>query len=64
MDFACSILESRIGEPEESSAGGHNLAELKFGQDGDRQLVESILNFSRMLLQIVATAAFMQAARI
>src|ERR1700761_9531555 len=44
MDCACSILGSRVGEPEEISAGAHNLAELGFGQDGDRQLVEFILN--------------------
>ena len=50
MDFTCNILESRIGEPK-NSTDGHNLAELGFGNDGDRLLVESILKFSRMLLQ-------------
>lgn len=50
MDFACSILESKIGEPDNSS-DGQNLAALGFEHDGDRQLVESILKFSRMLLQ-------------
>jgi E3 ubiquitin-protein ligase HUWE1 len=48
MDFACSILESRTGE---NPTDGHNLAELGFEDDGDRQLVEAILKFSRMLLQ-------------
>ena len=50
MDFASNILESRIGEIE-SSNDIHNLAELGFGSDGDRQLIESILGFSRTLLQ-------------
>ena len=50
MDFACSILESRIGETD-NPTDGHNLSGLGFGNDGDRELVESILKFSRMLLQ-------------
>jgi E3 ubiquitin-protein ligase HUWE1 len=50
MCFARSILESRIGEPH-NPIDGQNLAELGFEEDGDRQLVESILKFSRMLLQ-------------
>ena len=50
MHFACTILEPRAGEPE-ALPGGHNLAKLGFKNDGDRQLVESILRFSRMLLQ-------------
>ena len=37
-------------EPGESS-DTPNLAELGYGSDGDRELVESILAFSRMLLQ-------------
>jgi E3 ubiquitin-protein ligase HUWE1 len=50
VDFACSILESTIGEPADTT-DGQDLSELGFEYDGDRQLVESILNFSRMLLQ-------------
>lgn len=49
MDFACTLLESKLGE--ETSTETHNLEELGYGKDGDRQLVESILDFSRMLLQ-------------
>ena len=50
MDFTCNMLNSRVGEPE-SSSGTPNLAELGFRNDGDRQLIESILSFSKVLLQ-------------
>jgi E3 ubiquitin-protein ligase HUWE1 len=51
VDFAYTLLESGIGEPEDGPHDSHNLQELGYEKDGDRQLVESILNFSRMLLQ-------------
>lgn len=45
------ILESSTEEPGIDSAQTLDLDALGYGKDGDRQLVESILNFSRMLLQ-------------
>jgi len=43
------VLASNIEESQESS--DENLRKLGYEKDGDRQLVESILNFSRILLQ-------------
>ncbi|KAE9376104.1 hypothetical protein N431DRAFT_333518 [Stipitochalara longipes BDJ] len=51
VDFACTLLESGVGESSEQSKNGHSLEQLGFSQEGDRELVESILDFSRMLLQ-------------
>ncbi|KAG0646144.1 HECT-type E3 ubiquitin transferase [Hyphodiscus hymeniophilus] len=52
MDFACICLESKIGEHEaQTSIADQNLGHLGYEDDGDRQLVEAILRFSRMLLQ-------------
>ncbi len=49
-DIACTLLESGP-EGSEKTSQDENLRELGFGQDGDRLLVESILNFSKMLIQ-------------
>lgn len=49
-DLICTVLQSKLGESGKV-AQDDNLAELGYGPDGDRQLVESILNFSQMLLQ-------------
>ena len=49
-NFACTTLQSRIGD-HEASNDGPKPAELGYEDDGDRRLVESILRFSRMLLQ-------------
>ncbi|PMD45728.1 hypothetical protein L207DRAFT_578634 [Hyaloscypha variabilis F] len=51
VDFSCTLLESGVGESSEHSQNGHSLEQLGFSQEGDRELIESILDFSRMLLQ-------------
>jgi E3 ubiquitin-protein ligase HUWE1 len=51
VDFGCIILEPTISEPTQTSTNGYNIENLGYSQDGDRQLIEAILNFSRMLLQ-------------
>lgn len=51
MDFGCKMLESTTDGGSADATNAHNLAELGFNEEGDRQLVESILGFSRMLLQ-------------
>ena len=50
-DFGCDILKSGIDEKEVASPTGHDLDALGYSAEGDRELVESILNFSKMLLQ-------------
>ncbi|KAH6682847.1 hypothetical protein B0J14DRAFT_647073 [Halenospora varia] len=50
-DFGCQILGTTNGEPGQDTDENHDLQKLGFGREGDRELVESILNFSRMLLQ-------------
>jgi len=51
-DFTCQILASNSAELGGSQEGhAEDLEKLGYGKDGDRQLVESILNFSRILLQ-------------
>lgn len=50
VDFECKLLDPTPAEAT-SSSNGHDLLGLGYGHDGDRQLVESILDFSRMLLQ-------------
>lgn len=50
-DFGCEILKSGIDEKEVVSPTGHDLEALGYSAEGDRELVESILNFSKMLLQ-------------
>ncbi|KAL2073000.1 hypothetical protein VTL71DRAFT_10324 [Oculimacula yallundae] len=50
-DFASEILKSGIGETEVAAPTGHDLEALGFSAEGDRELVESILQFSKMLLQ-------------
>jgi E3 ubiquitin-protein ligase HUWE1 len=50
VEFGREMLESMVG----ATAGDtevHNLEELGYGKDGDRQLIEAVLNFSRMLLE-------------
>jgi E3 ubiquitin-protein ligase HUWE1 len=49
VEFGRRILASNNGEAGDDSKENPDL--LGFAEDGDRQLVESILNFSRMLLQ-------------
>lgn len=48
VEFGCVVLLSIATQP---SINGHNAESPEYPQDGDRLLVESILNFSRMLLQ-------------
>ncbi|CAG8983041.1 hypothetical protein HYALB_00006069 [Hymenoscyphus albidus] len=50
-EFRRQILESSNGEAGTDSRETIDLDALGYGKDGDRQLVESFLNFSRMLLQ-------------
>ncbi|CZT43952.1 related to TOM1 protein [Rhynchosporium secalis] len=50
-DFGCEILQSGISETEVTAPTGHDLKGLGFSTEGDRELVESILQFSKMLLQ-------------
>ncbi|KAK0100661.1 hypothetical protein ONS95_007113 [Cadophora gregata] len=50
-NFGCEILKSGIDEKEVASPTGHDLEALGYSAEGDRELVESILNFSKMLLQ-------------
>ncbi|TVY36649.1 E3 ubiquitin-protein ligase [Lachnellula subtilissima] len=49
MDFTCQILATNTDGSEESN--DEDLRNLGYGKDGDRQLVESILAFSQILLQ-------------
>jgi E3 ubiquitin-protein ligase HUWE1 len=49
VDFGRQILASSNGEAGDDSKDNPDL--LGFAEDGDRQLIESILDFSRMLLQ-------------
>ncbi|KUJ13456.1 uncharacterized protein LY89DRAFT_754201 [Mollisia scopiformis] len=51
VDFACTLLLSKAGESDEQQQNGHNLESLGFSQEGDRELVESILSFTVVLLQ-------------
>jgi len=45
------MLENTTGVSEEDAAIHKDLPALGFGPDGDRQLVEAVLNFSRVLLE-------------
>lgn len=51
VDFACTLLLSKAGESDEQSQHGHNLESLGYSQEGDRELVESLLGFTVILLQ-------------
>lgn len=51
LDFACTLLIAGTGETEPAPKDDQNLVELGFSSEGDRELIESILEFSRMLLQ-------------
>ncbi|RDL40186.1 Hect, E3 ligase [Venustampulla echinocandica] len=51
LDFSCQILESANEEQGDEPHEDYDLEKLGFDKEGDRQLIESILNFSRMLLQ-------------
>lgn len=49
-EFSCELLETNLGGST-GSTHTYNIADLGYGVDGDRMLLESILGFSRMLLQ-------------
>ncbi|KAG9234891.1 hypothetical protein BJ875DRAFT_483741 [Amylocarpus encephaloides] len=51
VDFGRQILASTNGEPGDDSKEHPELDNLGYTADGDRQLVEAILDFSRTLLQ-------------
>jgi E3 ubiquitin-protein ligase HUWE1 len=51
VDFGCVLLETASTDTTQPSSNGHSLESLGYSQDGDRQLIESILDFSRTLLQ-------------
>jgi len=43
-NFTCELLKKEL-------QGSHSLLDLGYSEDGDRQLIESILGFSRLLLE-------------
>lgn len=53
LDFDCTLLQGNIErlEASDEAAEKRNLQELGYSSDGDRELIESILGFTRMLLQ-------------
>ncbi|CAL3973447.1 unnamed protein product [Diplocarpon coronariae] len=51
VDFGCTLLVAGIDEAATIQATGHDLADLGFSNEGDRELVESILKFSKLLLR-------------
>ncbi|ESZ95736.1 hypothetical protein SBOR_3890 [Sclerotinia borealis F-4128] len=50
VGFGCEMLESNVGATTDDTKS-HDLVELGYGEDGDRQLIEAILKFSKMLLE-------------
>ncbi|KAL5323806.1 hypothetical protein ACEPPN_008348 [Leptodophora sp. 'Broadleaf-Isolate-01'] len=50
-DFTCNVLQSGLGQKDEAPPTRQDLEGLGFSVDGDRELVESLLNFSKLLLQ-------------
>ncbi|KAJ8059764.1 hypothetical protein OCU04_011398 [Sclerotinia nivalis] len=50
VDFGREMLESNVGAATDD-VKTHDLSELGYGEDGDRQLIEAILKFSKMLLE-------------
>lgn len=50
MDFGREILESNV-EATADDSKSYDLSELGYGEDGDKQLIEAILKFSKMLLE-------------
>ncbi|KAK2627602.1 hypothetical protein QTJ16_003568 [Diplocarpon rosae] len=51
IDFGCTLLVAGIDEAATIQATGHDLVDLGFSNEGDRELVESILKFSKLLLR-------------
>ncbi|KAM0315274.1 hypothetical protein ACHAO8_004040 [Botrytis cinerea] len=50
VDFGCEMLKSNVGAAADDTKT-YDLLELGYGEDGDRQLIEAILKFSKMLLE-------------